>query len=74
VIGNDLARAKRIGKQLRCGMVHINEQTVGDEVINPFGGRGHSGNGHSMGGPADHDEYTQWQWVTVKESAAHTSF
>jgi benzaldehyde dehydrogenase (NAD) len=74
VIGNDLARAKRIGKQLRCGMVHINEQTVGDEVVNPFGGRGHSGNGHSMGGPADHDEYTQWQWVTVKESAAHTSF
>ncbi len=74
VIGKDVARAMAIGERLRCGMLHINEQTVMDEGVNPFGGRGHSGNGHSMGGAADHDEYTQWQWVTVKGAAAPMPF
>jgi benzaldehyde dehydrogenase (NAD) len=25
--------------------------------------------GASMGGPADWEEFTQWQWVTVKNNA-----
>ncbi|RMS21701.1 putative protein-dependent benzaldehyde dehydrogenase II, partial [Pseudomonas coronafaciens pv. garcae] len=51
---------------LRCGMLHINDQTVADECINAFGGRGASGNGSSAGSPSDWDEYSRWQWVTVK--------
>jgi len=39
---------------------------VNDDVVNPFGGRGLSGNGTSMGGPSDMDNYSQWRWVTVK--------
>ncbi|MNI89651.1 Vanillin dehydrogenase [compost metagenome] len=50
-------------------MLHINDQTVNDEVINPFGGFGASGNGTSIGGPANWEEFTQWQWVTVKSEA-----
>jgi benzaldehyde dehydrogenase (NAD) len=49
-------------------MVHINDQTVNDECINPFGGPGIGGNGGSVGGPADIDEYTRWQWITVKDT------
>ena len=30
VIGEDLSRATSLGNQLRCGMLHINEQTVMD--------------------------------------------
>jgi len=58
-----------IGERLDCGLLHINDQTVADECINPFGGRGASGNGGSVGGPADWDEYSQWQWITVKNTA-----
>jgi benzaldehyde dehydrogenase (NAD) len=42
---------------------------VNDEVINPFGGVGASGNGTSIGGPSNIDEFTQWQWMTVKGEA-----
>lgn len=68
VITPSIGRAMAIGEQLHCGLLHINDQTVADECVNPFGGRGHSGNGGSVGGPADWDEYTQWQWVTVKDT------
>ncbi|CAG4912022.1 benzaldehyde dehydrogenase [Paraburkholderia saeva] len=74
VIGKDLARAMGIGEMLRTGVLHINAHTVADEGTNPFGGRGQSGNGGSMGGPADHDEYTQWQWVTVRPAAEKMPF
>lgn len=68
IISPSTGRAMAIGEQLVCGMLHINDQTVADECSNPFGGRGASGNGGSVGGPADWDEYTQWQWVTVKNT------
>lgn len=66
VIGRDVARALAIGERLNAGMVHINDQTVNDECTNPFGGPGLGGNGSAVGGPADIDEYTRWQWVTVR--------
>jgi len=69
VISRSVGRAMALGERLRFGLVHINDQTVNDEVINPFGGRGASGNGTSMGGPADLEEYTQWRWVTIKDEA-----
>ncbi|MFZ2989228.1 aldehyde dehydrogenase family protein, partial [Ideonella sp.] len=66
VISRDVGRAMALGEQLTCGMVHINDQTVNDDVTNPFGGPGLGGNGSSVGGPADLDEYTRWKWMTVK--------
>jgi benzaldehyde dehydrogenase (NAD) len=68
VISPSIGRAMAIGQRLRAGMVHINDQTVCDECTNPFGGPGIGGNGGSVGGPADIDEYTQWQWITVKDA------
>ena len=49
--------------------VHINDQTVADEPHIPFGGRGASGNGGRHGGPANWEEFTQWQWITIREDA-----
>ncbi|MFL9676305.1 benzaldehyde dehydrogenase [Pseudomonas marginalis] len=69
IISPSVGRAMAIGERLDCGLLHINDQTVADECINPFGGRGASGNGGSVGGPADWDEYSQWQWITVKNTA-----
>ncbi|WP_027350411.1 benzaldehyde dehydrogenase [Halotalea alkalilenta] len=69
VLSSDVGRALRLGERLRTGLLHINDQTVNDEVINPFGGVGASGNGSSIGGPANWEEFTQWQWLTVKGEA-----
>lgn len=69
VLSRDSGRALRLGEQLRTGLLHINDQTVNDEVINPFGGVGASGNGTSIGGAANWEEFTQWQWLTLKGEA-----
>jgi len=31
------------------------------------GGTGASGNGTRIGGPANWEEFTNWQWVTIKD-------
>ncbi len=69
IISKSVGRAMAVGERLHVGLLHINDQTVNDEVLNPFGGRGISGNGTSIGGPANWDEFSQWQWVTIKDSA-----
>lgn len=74
VISASVGRAMALGQRLRVGMVHINDQTVNDDCVNPFGGPGIAGNGTSVGGPADWEEYTQWQWTTVKERAPQYPF
>ena len=56
-----------IADKLNAGMVHINDQTVNDDVSNPFGGPGVAGAGCAVGGPADIDEYTRWQWMTIRD-------
>lgn len=66
VITADVGRGLAVADQLRTGLVHVNDQTVNDEPIVPFGGTGHSGNGARQGGPASWDEFTQWQWVTFR--------
>ena len=69
ILSQNVGRALKLGEQLRVGLLHINDQTVNDEVVNPFGGVGASGNGTSIGGPANWEEFTQWQWLTVKGEA-----
>ena len=68
IISSSVGRAMALGARLNVGLLHINDQTVGDEVVNPFGGRGQSGNGTSIGGPANWDEFSQWQWVTIRDT------
>jgi len=67
VISQSIGRAMAIADQLNAGMVHINDQTVNDDANNPFGGPGVAGAGASVGGSADLDEYTRWQWMTIKD-------
>lgn len=59
-------RARAVGDRLDVGMLHINDQTVNDEVVAPFGGRGDSGTG-AFGTLTNLDEFTRWQWVTIHD-------
>ena len=74
VISRSIGRATAIARQLRAGMVHVNDQTVNDDAINPFGGPGVAGNGSSHGGAADWEAFTTWQWLTIKDEATPYPF
>jgi benzaldehyde dehydrogenase (NAD) len=67
VYSNSISRGLALAQRIRAGMVHVNDQTVNDEATIPFGGMGASGNGSRFGGAANWDEFTQWQWVTVRD-------
>lgn len=70
VLTGNVGRGKKIADQLRVGLVHVNEQTVNDDGFMPMGGFGNSGNGSRHGGPANWDEFTQWQWMTLRDEPA----
>lgn len=65
----DVGRGMAIAERLNVGLVHVNDQPVNDDGTMPMGGRGASGNGSRHGGPANWDEFTQWQWMTVRRVA-----
>lgn len=65
IIAGDTGRARRLGDKLKVGHLHINDQTVAASPFAPFGGRGRSGNGTRISGPAIWEEFAQWVWVTT---------
>ncbi len=67
VYSRSVSRGLALAQRIRSGMVHVNDQTVNDEAVIPFGGMGASGNGGRFGGAANLDEFTEWQWVTVRD-------
>lgn len=60
----DLAAGVRMARRIETGMVHINDTTIADEPIVPFGGEKQSGIGR-LNGRASIDELTTQQWVSV---------
>jgi benzaldehyde dehydrogenase (NAD) len=64
----NIPRGVALAQRLKSGMVHVNDQTVNNEFHVPFGGMGASSNGGRFGGPANLDEFTQTQWVSVMEA------
>jgi benzaldehyde dehydrogenase (NAD) len=67
-------RGMRIARKLKAGMVHVNDQTIGDHPGIPMGGMGQSGNGARFGSTTNLDEFTEWQWVTVSGHPARYPF
>ncbi|MCK9510273.1 MAG: benzaldehyde dehydrogenase [Pigmentiphaga sp.] len=68
ILTQSMSRGMAIGRRLNVGLVHINDQTVNDDGHMPMGGRGASGNGSRHGGPANWDEFSQWQWTTYRDT------
>ncbi len=74
LIAKDTVRARKLGMRLRVGHLHINDQTVMASPNAPFGGRGKSGNGSRISGPAIWEEFTQWVWITSRPDAVMYPF
>src|SRR5690349_17635161 len=67
VYSTSLSRGLSVANRIKAGMVHVNDGTLNDEATIPFGGTGMSGNGARYGGEANLDNFTEWQWVTVRD-------
>jgi benzaldehyde dehydrogenase (NAD) len=67
VYSRSMSRGLAIAQRIKAGMVHVNDGTLNDEATIPFGGTGMSGNGTRYGGEANLDNFTEWQWVTVRD-------
>ena len=67
IVTRDVMKGLAMAEQIPSGNVHINDQTVVDDVVNPFGGVKASGAGSRLGGPdANLEAFTEIQWVTVR--------
>jgi acyl-CoA reductase-like NAD-dependent aldehyde dehydrogenase len=58
-------RGFTLAQQIDSGIVHVNDQPVGDEPQMPFGGVKDSGWGR-FGGQAVVDEFTELRWITIQ--------
>ena len=67
ILTRDVMKGLEIAERIPSGLVHINDQTVNDEALIPFGGVGESGTGSRHGGTqANLDAFTDVQWVTLR--------
>jgi acyl-CoA reductase-like NAD-dependent aldehyde dehydrogenase len=69
IMTGDSDRGLALASRLESGIVHVNDQPVGDEPQMPFGGVKDSGWGR-FGGQAVIDEFTDLRWITV-QSGSH---
>jgi acyl-CoA reductase-like NAD-dependent aldehyde dehydrogenase len=65
IITSNRERGFALAQRIESGIVHVNDQTVGDEPQMPFGGVKDSGFGR-FGGQAVVDEFTELRWVTLR--------
>lgn len=66
VYGKDVYNAMKVASRLESGMVHINDQSIGDEPHVMFGGEKYSGLGR-FNGQWVLKKFTTEQWLAVNE-------
>ena len=66
ILTSDTDRGLALAQQIEAGIVHVNDQPVGDEPQMPFGGVKDSGLGR-FGGTAAIHEFTDLHWITVSK-------
>jgi benzaldehyde dehydrogenase (NAD) len=75
ILTRDVMRGLDLAERIPTGLVHINDQTVNDEALVPFGGLAASGTGARFGGAAANVEaFTETRWVTVRSEIAPYPF
>ncbi|MBB4930398.1 benzaldehyde dehydrogenase (NAD) [Lipingzhangella halophila] len=75
ILTSNPMRGMQIADRIPSGIVHINDQTVDDEAVAPFGGVGDSGTGSRFGGTrANLEAFTETQWVTMQADVASYPF
>lgn len=65
IFTTDLDKGRELGLQVESGMTHINDQTVNDSPLIPFGGNKASGIGR-FGNEWIVEEFTVTKWISVQ--------
>ncbi|MFE3167391.1 aldehyde dehydrogenase family protein [Streptomyces sp. NPDC059224] len=69
----DVERGVSFAKQIDTGMFHVNDGTVHDEPVVPFGGEKHSGLGR-LNGETTVDSFTTLKWISVQHGRSSFPF
>ncbi|MEU9210120.1 aldehyde dehydrogenase family protein [Streptomyces sp. NPDC048415] len=73
VHSGDIERGVNFAKQIDTGMFHVNDGTVHDEPLVPFGGEKHSGIGR-LNGETTVDAFTTQKWISVQHGRSFFPF
>ncbi|MCX4398707.1 aldehyde dehydrogenase family protein [Streptomyces sp. NBC_00257] len=75
ILTSNTYAAFELSDRIDAGAVHINDSTVDDEAVAPFGGWKGSGAGGRFGGPnANIETFTETQWVTLQSGIERYPF
>lgn len=75
ILTSNAYKAIELCDRIESGAIHINDATVDDEAVIPFGGTKASGVGGRFGGArANLDTFTETQWITVQGDIAQYPF
>ncbi len=66
ILSRDVMKALDLANRIPSGIVHINDQTVNDEAVAPFGGVLASGTGARFGGTANLEAFTDQRSITIR--------
>ncbi|MFG2883773.1 aldehyde dehydrogenase family protein [Streptomyces sp. NPDC048297] len=69
----DVERGVEFAKRIETGMFHVNDGTVHDEPIVPFGGEKHSGLGR-LNGETTMEAFTTIKWISVQHGRSRFPF
>ncbi|MGC3003903.1 aldehyde dehydrogenase family protein, partial [Streptomyces sp. G35A] len=74
IVTRDPGRGLDLAEHIPTGIVHVNDQTVNDEAVAPFGGVAASGTGVRFGGDSNLEAFTDVRWTTVRADVARYPF
>ncbi|WP_210589168.1 benzaldehyde dehydrogenase [Streptomyces sp. GESEQ-35] len=74
ILTSDVMRGLDLAERIPTGLVHINDQTVNDEAVAPFGGTAASGTGARFGGTANIEAFTETRWITARSAQPQYPF
>ena len=66
ILTGDAMRGLALAERIPTGVAHVNDQTIQDEAVAPFGGVASSGTGARFGGLSNLDAFTESRWITVR--------
>ncbi|MFD8596221.1 aldehyde dehydrogenase family protein [Kitasatospora sp. NPDC059646] len=69
----DIERGVRFAQRIDTGMIHVNDGTIADEPIVPFGGQKSSGLGR-LNGDTSVDAFTTVKWISIQHGRSRFPF
>lgn len=69
----DVERGVRFAQRIETGMIHVNDGTIADEPVVPFGGEKNSGVGR-LNGESTVDAFTTVKWISIQHGRSRFPF